>query len=127
MQEHRRRACSPIAGLAALLAIVAGCGGDSSEDDSGSNAGASSGSAQPQQTTASSDATPAPDEVTEEEARQIALDAVGGGQVTEVEQDDEDGRAVWKIKITAPDGTEQKVTIDRASGEVVDIEVDTDD
>ncbi len=45
---------------------------------------------------------PAADAVTEDEARQIALDRIGSGQVTDVGQDDEDGRAVWKVKVRQP-------------------------
>lgn len=55
--------------------------------------------------------------VSQEEAEQAALDAVGEGEVTYVSREDERG-AVWEIEITRPDGSEIDVLI-AADGSVV--------
>ncbi|WP_433390508.1 PepSY domain-containing protein [Micromonospora sp. KLBMP9576] len=69
------------------------------------------------------------DAVTEQRAREIALAKAGGGDVVEVEREDEDGRAVWSVEIVAGQ-TEHEVDVDRGDGSVVKAEqepVDDDD
>jgi uncharacterized membrane protein YkoI len=59
-------------------------------------------------------------------ARAIALRAADGGRITEIEQDDEDSRQVWKVKVKKGSVT-RKVSIDQQTGKVLKIERDTDD
>ncbi|MTK01112.1 PepSY domain-containing protein [Micromonospora sp. CP22] len=69
------------------------------------------------------------DAVSMERAVEIALAQVGGGQVTETERDEEDGRAVWEVEIVNGD-TEHEIDVDRQTGEIVKAEqepVDDDD
>ncbi|MGN9764350.1 PepSY domain-containing protein [Micromonospora sp. SD12] len=69
------------------------------------------------------------DEVSEQRAREIALARAGGGEVVEVEREDEDGRAVWSVEIVSGQ-TEHEVDVDRGDGSVVKAEqepVDDDD
>ncbi|MEV4464949.1 PepSY domain-containing protein [Micromonospora echinofusca] len=69
------------------------------------------------------------DAVSEQRAREIALARAGGGEVVEVEREDEDGRAVWSVEIVAGQ-TEHEVDVDRGDGSVVKAEqepVDDDD
>jgi hypothetical protein len=48
----------------------------------------------------------------------IALNATGGGTVTEVESEFEHGRAVWKVRIVK-DGVRYDVYVDAATGEII--------
>ncbi|MEU4380267.1 PepSY domain-containing protein [Micromonospora echinofusca] len=69
------------------------------------------------------------DAVSEQRAREIALARAGGGEVVEVEREDEDGRAVWSVEIVSGQ-TEHEVDVDRGDGSVVKAEqepVDDDD
>jgi uncharacterized membrane protein YkoI len=60
-----------------------------------------------------------------EEAVTIALDAVGGGNVVETGADDFDVTIqVWEVTVVTPDGVRRKVTVDMASGTIVDQEID---
>ena len=56
-------------------------------------------------------------EVSREEAGRIAVESVGGGQVTWSGREDDRG-ATWEIEVTRPDGSEVDVLID-AAGNVV--------
>jgi uncharacterized membrane protein YkoI len=111
-----------------LLAVtISACGGESGDESAATSAATVSPSA-----TASSSAnssaggTSASDGVSEEQAREIATQTAGAGAtVREVERDDEDGRPVWKVKVTV-NGEERKISVDRSTGEVVKNEVDTD-
>jgi hypothetical protein len=49
-----------------------------------------------------------------EKAKSAALDAVGGGTVTEVERDDGDGAGVFEVEVTRDDGSQVDVHLDRA-------------
>ncbi|MFY1615981.1 PepSY domain-containing protein [Micromonospora sp. WMMD736] len=67
--------------------------------------------------------------VDEKRAGEIALARAGGGQIVEVEAEQENGRPVWSIEIVAGD-TEHEVDVDRENGSVVKAEqepVDADD
>ncbi|MFG3708591.1 PepSY domain-containing protein [Micromonospora sp. NPDC047670] len=69
------------------------------------------------------------DAVSEQRAREIALARAGGGQVVEVEAEQEDGRPVWSVEIVAGQ-TEHEIDVDRDNGTVVKAEqepVDDDD
>ncbi|MFI7550337.1 PepSY domain-containing protein [Micromonospora sediminimaris] len=69
------------------------------------------------------------DAVSRERAGEIALAQAGGGQITETDRDEENGRAVWEVEIVNG-GTEHEIDVDRQSGEVVKAEqepVDDDD
>ncbi|NTU80598.1 MAG: histidine kinase [Chloroflexales bacterium] len=59
--------------------------------------------------------------LTHDEAAQIAVRALGGGTPTSVERDAEDGQPVYQVSFG--DGT--TVTVDQASRQVVDIDVET--
>jgi hypothetical protein len=49
-----------------------------------------------------------------EQAKSAALDAVGGGTVTEVERDDGDGAGVFEVEVTRDNGSQVDVHLDRA-------------
>ncbi|MEU6020591.1 PepSY domain-containing protein [Micromonospora sp. NPDC047134] len=69
------------------------------------------------------------DAVSAERAGEIALAKVGGGQITEVDRDQEDNRPVWEVEIVNGD-IEHEIEIDRETGEVLKAEqepVDDDD
>ncbi|GIJ33194.1 PepSY domain-containing protein [Micromonospora sediminimaris] len=61
------------------------------------------------------------DAVSRERAGEIALAQAGGGQITETDRDEENGRAVWEVEIVNG-GTEHEIDVDRQSGEVVKAE-----
>ncbi|WFE53542.1 PepSY domain-containing protein [Micromonospora sp. WMMD1155] len=72
---------------------------------------------------------PAGSAVDQQRAGEIALAKAGGGQIVEVEAEDENGRPVWSVEIVAGD-TEHEVDVDRDNGSVVKAEqepVDDDD
>ncbi|MFG3697662.1 PepSY domain-containing protein [Micromonospora sp. NPDC047620] len=69
------------------------------------------------------------DAVSEQRAREIALARAGGGQVVEIEAEQEHGRPVWSVEIVAGQ-TEHEIDVDRENGTVVKAEqepVDDDD
>lgn len=59
--------------------------------------------------------------VSEEQARAAAVQKAGGGQVTEVEAEKENGHDVWSVEVLAGD-VEHEVDIDRTTGEIRDHE-----
>lgn len=65
-------------------------------------------------------------EVTEQQAREIALARVGGGTVTEVERDRDDNRPVWEVEIKW-NGVEYDIDIDRETAEILEFDQDDDD
>ncbi|RQX01703.1 PepSY domain-containing protein [Micromonospora inaquosa] len=79
--------------------------------------------------TPSTGSAPAGSAVDEKRAGEIALAKAGGGQIVEVEAEQENGRPVWSVEIVAGD-TEHEVDVDRDNGSVVKAEqepVDADD
>ncbi|RIV36827.1 PepSY domain-containing protein [Micromonospora radicis] len=70
------------------------------------------------------------DAVSAERAGELALAHVGGGgRITEIDRDRENGRPVWEVEIVKGD-TEHEIDIDRETGAVVKAEqepVDHDD
>ncbi|MEU1241425.1 PepSY domain-containing protein [Micromonospora parva] len=79
--------------------------------------------------TPSTGSTPAGSAVDETRAGEIALAKAGGGQIVEVEAEQENGRPVWSVEIVAGD-TEHEVDVDRDNGSVIKAEqepVDDDD
>ncbi|MFI9639131.1 PepSY domain-containing protein [Micromonospora sp. NPDC051925] len=58
------------------------------------------------------------DAVSQERAGEIALAKVGGGRITEIEREREEGRPVWSVEIINGD-TEHEVEVDRENGTVV--------
>ncbi|MEU1606397.1 PepSY domain-containing protein [Micromonospora matsumotoense] len=58
------------------------------------------------------------DAVSEQRAGEIALAKAGGGQITEIERERENGRPVWSVEIIDGD-TEHEVEVDRENGSVV--------
>ena len=59
--------------------------------------------------------------ISEDEAREIALERVGGGTVTEVEFDECEGRLIYEIEVKH-NGVEYEVEIDAITGEVIKFE-----
>jgi uncharacterized membrane protein YkoI len=108
--------------FAAALA-VAGCGGND-QTPSAQPAATTTAPASTTSTTVATTPTTA-GSITRAQARIIALRAAGGGRVTEIEQDDEDNRQVWKVKVRKGRST-RKVSIDQQTGKVLKIETDTD-
>ena len=53
-----------------------------------------------------------------EQASQAALDAVGGGTVTEVEYQDSDGAGTYEVEVEQADGSQVEVHLDDAFQEV---------
>jgi uncharacterized membrane protein YkoI len=65
-------------------------------------------------------------EVQESEARAVALRAVPGGRIVEVELEDEAGRLIYSIELEAESGVEE-VEVDALTGELIGIEHEDDD
>lgn len=61
--------------------------------------------------------------VTLEEAKQIALDHVGGGRITKARQDFDDGRLEYEIEIRY-NGLEYEIDIDATTGNIVKYDID---
>ncbi|WP_328534064.1 PepSY domain-containing protein [Micromonospora zamorensis] len=83
----------------------------------------------PSSGTPSAGTSPAGSAVDEKRAGEIALAKAGGGQIVEVESEQEHGRPVWSVEIVAGD-IEHEVDVDRDNGSVVKAEqepVDGDD
>ncbi|WP_431920085.1 PepSY domain-containing protein [Micromonospora wenchangensis] len=69
------------------------------------------------------------DAVSQQRAGEIALAKVGGGRITEVEREREEGRPVWSVEIINGD-TEHEIDVDRENGNIVKSEqekADADD
>ena len=132
MNKILMRLCLPLALTAALTA----CGND---DAPSSDSGANVVVAPSNEPTEAASEAPAPTatdesgsgggsgsgEVSEADARGTALTAAGAGAtVRELERDDEDGRPVDKFKV-AGGSTERKISVDRATGQIVKDETDS--
>ncbi|NVI87421.1 PepSY domain-containing protein [Actinomadura sp. BRA 177] len=63
--------------------------------------------------------------VTAPAAADAALKAVSG-RVTSADFETEHGKAVWEVDVTGKDGVEHEVTVDAATGKVLNQEVDED-
>ncbi|SCL53174.1 Peptidase propeptide and YPEB domain-containing protein [Micromonospora citrea] len=61
------------------------------------------------------------DAVSEQRAREIALARAGGGQVVEIEAEQEDDRPVWSVEVVVGQ-TEHEIDVDREHGTVVKAE-----
>ncbi|MGH3731031.1 MAG: PepSY domain-containing protein, partial [Micromonosporaceae bacterium] len=61
-----------------------------------------------------------------EEAKQIALDRAGGGEVSKAERETEHGRKVWSVRINRDDDR-VRVDVDAQTGDVVRYKVDDRD
>jgi uncharacterized membrane protein YkoI len=97
-----------LSGLLSVLLAVSGCGaGNGGEPAAPSTSDTSSSAA-----------------ISMEQARTIALAAVGGGQVTEVEVDDENNSPVWKVTVVTSNGTRHRVSVDQRTGAILVNEVD---
>jgi hypothetical protein len=57
-------------------------------------------------------------------AKKIAVQALGGGRVIQVENDDVNNVAVWKVTVETSDGRRHKVSIDKQSGAILANEED---
>src|SRR5690349_24128837 len=65
------------------------------------------------------------DAVGMEAARAIAIKAAGGGQVTDIERETEEGRGVWDVEVLLG-AAEHEMDVDRASGAVLRHETEQD-
>ena len=106
------------AGVAvAVVLLAAACGtGDSDESRPAPLPGAAGTPAPVSPAPPSSGAPP----VSAEDARALALDAVGGGQV--LDTDDEEFEIViqvWEVTVLTPDGERRQVAIDMTNGSVM--------
>ncbi|HWI05903.1 MAG TPA: PepSY domain-containing protein [Solirubrobacteraceae bacterium] len=108
---------------------VAGCGGD---DEPSADAPQTVTVTEPQppattQAQGDTERSAASRPVSRSRAIAIARKRVGGGRVDEVERDDEDGRAAWKVKLARAGGVEHKVSVAVSNGRVLQVETDRDD
>ncbi|WP_250008300.1 PepSY domain-containing protein [Actinoplanes sp. M2I2] len=94
--------------VAVPMAFLIGCG--DTETDAGDG---------DQPTPAATTATAAG--VSEARAREIALDRVGGGEITNVSTHDEQNQPLWQVEVTKG-GREYDVEINRSSGAVVGVD-----
>ena len=63
------------------------------------------------------------DAISSDAAARIAREAVGGGDVVEVERDEHRGRAIWEVSLREG-GRTTEVYVDAVSGEVLEIDID---
>jgi uncharacterized membrane protein YkoI len=133
----RTRVLAPA--VAAILAL-AGCGGDDAAESEAGETPPEAGQLQPTpeppeeataqpsgETTAAAPpgSTPGGEEIEASRAEEIALEAVGGGEVTSTELDDlDDTIPVWKVNVRTSSGELREVSVDRVTGEVLENEVD---
>ncbi|WP_204940639.1 PepSY domain-containing protein [Micromonospora luteifusca] len=106
-------------GTALAAATVAPTDTDAPGASGSPSAGTPSGT--PSAGTPSAGTAPAGSAVDERRAGEIALAKAGGGQIVEVEAEQEHGRPVWSVEIVAGD-TEHEVDVDRDNGSVVKAE-----
>ncbi|WP_328417934.1 PepSY domain-containing protein [Micromonospora sp. NBC_00389] len=112
----------PVGG-AALAAATADPTATDEPDDSATSAtpAAPGASGTPTSGTPSSGSSPGGGAVNAQRAGEIALARAGGGQIVEIEAEQEHGRPVWSVEIVAGD-TEHEVDVDRDNGTVVKAE-----
>lgn len=138
---RRTRVLAPA--VAAILAL-AGCGGDDASESEAGETPPEAGQLQPtpepdEEATAQPPAAPTAatppgstpgtpggeQEIEASRAEEIALAAVGGGEVTNTELDDlDDTIPVWKVNVRTSGGELREVSVDRVTGEVLENEVD---
>ncbi len=63
--------------------------------------------------------------ISSDDAAQIAVGHVGGGDVHEIEREMEHGRLEWKVEVVL-DGVEHDVRVDAGTGEITRVDVDDD-
>ena len=114
---RRRFGAGCIVAVALASLGVVGCGSDG-DDNVGSSA-----TTVPTTTAAPASSAPINDE---ERAERAALAAVGGGRVTSVDSDQQDDRPVWEVEVVASNGVEWDITVDQATGEIVEKDSDDD-
>ncbi|MEM8812395.1 MAG: PepSY domain-containing protein, partial [Pseudomonadota bacterium] len=62
--------------------------------------------------------------ISSEEAVRLAVEAAGGGELDEVELENEDGTIVYEVELKGVDGKEMEFYVDATTGAVI---ADTDD
>lgn len=119
-------ACAVV--VVAAMSGFPGCGGD---DDPAADAPRTVTVAAPPSAPAPAEgggaASAASDPVTRSRAVAIARKRVGGGRVDGVDRDDDDGRAVWKVKLARAGGVQREVSVRVSDGRVLKVETDRDD
>ena len=110
------------------MSVFVGCGGD---DEPTAEAPRTVTVASPPATTTPADGDgadrPASGSVSRSRAIAIARKRVGGGRVDGVDRDDDDGRAVWKVKLARAGGVQREVSVRASDGRVLKVETDRDD
>ena len=128
-----RKARPVVAGTCAALVFVgtsgfAGCGGD---DEPAADAPRTVTVASPPAATTPVEGDgagrAASGSVSRSRAIAIARKRVGGGRVDGVDRDDDDGAAVWTVKLARAGGIERKVSVRVSDGRVLKVETDRDD
>ena len=119
-----------VAGCVAVVLgmfAVAGCGGD--DETAAETPSTVTVTSPPAASPAEDDGadSTAPGSVSRSRAIAIARKRVGGGRVDGVDRDDDDGRAVWKVKLARAGGVEREVSVRVADGRVLKVETDRDD
>jgi uncharacterized membrane protein YkoI len=56
-------------------------------------------------------------------AKALAMEAIGGGQITDIEMDDENNTPVWKVTVVGSDGVRHRISINQRTGAIVANEV----
>jgi len=64
--------------------------------------------------------------ITEEQAKEIALEKVGGGKVKKIKLDDEDNKVVYEIKVLH-ENKKYEMNVDAMSGEITEFEYESFD
>ena len=108
--------------------VLAGCGGD---DEPAADAPRTVTVAAPPAATTPAEGdgagSAASGSVSRSRAIAIARKRIGGGRVDGVDRDDDDGQAVWKVKLARAGGVERKVSVRVSDGRVLKVETDRDD
>lgn len=131
MMRLRRQLRAAIVIAAAMFA--GGCGNDDEQPAGGGQdaeatvSSADTPSSVPPRTTTSNDTSRSSRGVTRQQAISIARRKYPGERVGDVERDDGDGQAIWKVKLRTAGGAEREVSVARARGDIVKTETDRDD
>lgn len=66
-------------------------------------------------------------DISEDKAKQIAVDHVGDGSTAQSASLEQENGPVWEITVTQENGPTKEVEVDGNSGEVLEVENDDDD
>jgi uncharacterized membrane protein YkoI len=139
LEDYMPGSARPLVPVLLAAALTAACTGGNSASSSSSGAATATNTStsatsttspstptQPSAKPTSSTSSAAQGQISEAQARRVALAAAGtGAKVRKVERDDEDSRPVYKYEV-AIGKTIRKISVDRATGKIVKNEVDND-